>query len=225
MTDKENVASYAIKYVKNGMRLGLGSGSTIAYFIKALAEKVKLEKLDLVIASSSNETTRLASELGLHVSELKDIAQLDLVIDGVDIVNSDLDGIKGGGAALFREKVLALMAQKNIWIVGNNKRDEKLSNFLLPIEVSTFALEFVLKQLANKLDLTEYQIRQKDNKFLITDNHNYIVDVNIQKYDGNYNYLAQQLDQITGILEHGLFLNICDHLIASEDLEIKEFIK
>ena len=137
MNLKEVVGKEAVNYVKDGMIVGLGTGSTVFYFVHALAEKVK-EGLNIEMVSTSIQTVELAKSLGLVIKELEEIDHIDLAVDGVDEIDKNFNAIKGGGAALFREKIVADIAEKIIWIFDESKDVEKLGNFNLPVEILPF---------------------------------------------------------------------------------------
>ena len=205
MNLKEVVGKEAVKYVEDGMIVGLGTGSTVFYFVHALADRVK-EGLNIQMVSTSIQTVELAKSLGLNIKELEEIAHIDLAVDGVDEIDKNFNAIKGGGAALFREKIVADIAKEVIWIYDESKDVEKLGKFNLPVEILPFGYSHTVRKLT-EAGLNPV-IRKKDGEILITDNHNYIADLHLG-YGFDIEEVKQKLANIVGVVEHGLFLNMC----------------
>ena len=205
MNLKEVVGKKAVEYVKDGMIVGLGTGSTVFYFVHALADKVK-EGLNVEMVSTSIQTVELAKSLGLTIKELEEIDHIDLAVDGVDEIDKDFNAIKGGGAALFREKIVADIAREVIWIYDESKDVEKIGNFNLPVEILPFGYSHTIRKM-EEADLNPV-LRLKDGATLITDNNNYIVDLHLG-YGFDIKAVKEKLESIVGVVEHGLFLNTC----------------
>ena len=205
MNLKEVVGKEAVKYVEDGMIVGLGTGSTVFYFVHALADKVK-EGLNIQMVSTSIQTVELAKSLGLNIKELEEIDHIDLAVDGVDEIDKNFNAIKGGGAALFREKIVADIAKEVIWIYDESKDVEKLGKFNLPVEILPFGYSHTVRKLT-EAGLNPV-IRKKDGEILITDNHNYIADLHLG-YGFDIEEVKGKLANIVGVVEHGLFLNMC----------------
>ena len=205
MNLKEVVGKEAVKYVEDGMIVGLGTGSTVFYFVNALADRVK-EGLNIQMVSTSIQTVELAKSLGLNIKELEEIDHIDLAVDGVDEIDKNFNAIKGGGAALFREKIVADIAKEVIWIYDESKDVEKLGKFNLPVEILPFGYSHTVRKLT-EAGLNPV-IRKKDGEILITDNHNYIADLHLG-YGFDIEEVKQKLANIVGVVEHGLFLNMC----------------
>ena len=205
MNLKEVVGKEAVKYVEDGMIVGLGTGSTVFYFVHALADKVK-EGLNIQMVSTSIQTVELAKSLGLNIKELEEIDHIDLAVDGVDEIDKNFNAIKGGGAALFREKIVADIAKEVIWIYDESKDVEKLGKFNLPVEILPFGYSHTVRKLT-EAGLNPV-IRKKDGEILITDNHNYIADLHLG-YGFDIEVVKEKLANIVGVVEHGLFLNMC----------------
>lgn len=205
MNLKEVVGKEAVKYVEDGMIVGLGTGSTVFYFVHALADRVK-EGLNIQMVSTSIQTVELAKSLGLNIKELEEIDHIDLAVDGVDEIDKNFNAIKGGGAALFREKMVADIAKEVIWIYDESKDVEKLGKFNLPVEILPFGYSHTVRKLT-EAGLNPV-IRKKDGEILITDNHNYIADLHLG-YGFDIEEVKQKLANIVGVVEHGLFLNMC----------------
>ena len=205
MNLKEVVGKEAVKYVEDGMIVGLGTGSTVFYFVHALADRVK-EGLNIQMVSTSIQTVELAKSLGLNIKELEEIDHIDLAVDGVDEIDKNFNAIKGGGAALFREKIVADIAKEVIWIYDESKDVEKLGKFNLPVEILPFGYSHTVRKLT-EAGLNPV-IRKKDGEILITDNHNYIGDLHLG-YGFDIKEVKEKLANIVGVVEHGLFLNMC----------------
>lgn len=205
MNLKEVVGKEAVKYVEDGMIVGLGTGSTVFYFVHALADRVK-EGLNIQMVSTSIQTVELAKSLGLNIKELEEIDHIDLAVDGVDEIDKNFNAIKGGGAALFREKIVADIAKEVIWIYDESKDVEKLGKFNLPVEILPFGYSHTVRKLT-EVGLNPV-IRKKDGEILITDNHNYIADLHLG-YGFGIEEVKEKLANIVGVVEHGLFLNMC----------------
>ena len=205
MNLKEVVGKEAVKYVEDGMIVGLGTGSTVFYFVHALADRVK-EGLNIQMVSTSIQTVELAKSLGLNIKELEEIDHIDLAVDGVDEIDKNFNAIKGGGAALFREKIVADIAKEVIWIYDESKDVEKLGKFNLPVEILPFGYSHTVRKLT-EAGLNPV-IRKKDGVILITDNHNYIADLHLG-YGFDIEEVKEKLANIVGVVEHGLFLNMC----------------
>ena len=205
MNLKEVVGKEAVKYVEDGMIVGLGTGSTVFYFVHALADRVK-EGLNIQMVSTSIQTVELAKSLGLNIKELEEIDHIDLAVDGVDEIDKNFNAIKGGGAALFREKIVADIAKEVIWIYDESKDVEKLGKFNLPVEILPFGYSHTVRKLT-EAGLNPV-IRKQDGEILITDNHNYIADLHLG-YGFDIEEVKEKLANIVGVVEHGLFLNMC----------------
>ena len=205
MNLKEVVGKKAVEYVKDGMIVGLGTGSTVFYFVHALADRVK-EVLNVEMVSTSIQTVELAQSLGLTIKELEEIDHIDLAVDGVDEIDKEFNAIKGGGAALFREKIVADIAREVIWIYDESKDVEKLGNFNLPVEILPFGYSHTIRKM-EEAGLNPV-LRLKDGNTLITDNNNFIVDLHLG-YGFDIKSVKEKLESIVGVVEHGLFLNMC----------------
>ena len=140
MNLKELVGIEAAKFVKDGMTVGLGTGSTAYYLVKELGRRVNEEGLKITGVVTSSKTEQQAKELGIPLKAIDDVESVDLTIDGTDEISDDFQGIKGGGAALLFEKVVATYSKDCIWIVDESKMVNKLGNFPLPVEVVPFAV-------------------------------------------------------------------------------------
>ena len=219
--EKKAAADKAVEFIEGGMLVGLGTGSTVRFMIESLAEKIK-NGLDIKAISTSNATSSFAESLGINVLNFSDVDEIDLTIDGADEVDPNLNGIKGGGGALLYEKIVASSSQKNIWMVDSTKSVEQLGSFPLPLEV----VKFGVNQTFNKLFSLGYKpkFRTIDGKNYVTDGDHYIIDLQLNKIE-KPDELNNKLLLIPGIVETGLFLEICDVLIIGSDDECKVIIK
>ncbi|SIS84293.1 ribose-5-phosphate isomerase RpiA [Paracoccus saliphilus] len=203
----------AVELVRDGMRLGLGTGSTASVMVRELAAKVQAEGLALRCAATSQATADLAESLGLRIEGLDQIGWLDLTIDGADEVDPDLNLIKGGGAAHLREKVVAMASDRMVVIADPGKVVEQLGAFDLPVEVLAFGFETtreLIRRALEDLELAGRPIRHRlrDGEPVVTDEGNYILDLALEAIP-DAPALARALSAIPGVVEHGLFLNIC----------------
>ena len=216
MTDitqqKQAAGIYAANLVEDNTIVGLGTGSTVKFFVEALAQRIKDENLNIVGVTTSNRTTELATKLGIQIKKVDEVEYIDLTIDGADEVDPDLNGIKGGGAALLFEKIVATNSKQNYWIVDESKLSEKLGiNFKLPVEVVKYGAQLVF----NKLEKDGYKPvwRMTNSQKLETDSNNYIIDIDVSQIQ-DFAKLANDLKMMTGVVEHGLFLNIAQMIIV-----------
>ena len=219
MNEKQLAAEKSIEFIKDGMIVGLGTGSTVFFLVNKLAELVK-KGLNITCVSTSNQTSELAKSLGIKILNLNDVDQIDLTIDGADEVDKNLNGIKGGGGALLYEKIVAKASNKVIWIVDSSKFVEKLGRFPLPVEIISFGS----KQLFNRFDELGFrpQIRKNGNNNFITDSGNLIVDLHLNEIDDAI-ILERQIKLMHGVVEVGLFNNIADTVIVGKEKSTEIF--
>lgn len=224
---KIEAARAALEYVENGMRLGIGTGSTAEEFVKLLAERVN-DGLDIIGVPTSERTAKLCSELGVPLSSLDETPQLDLTIDGADELDANLSLIKGGGGALLREKIVAFASKKMIVIADGSKVVEKLGAFPLPIEVNLFGVEATkqaIVDVADRLGLpNDIKIREnRDGDEFKTDGGHLIVDASFG-HISDPDALSKALHAIPGVVEHGLFIGLADIAVIAHEtgVEIKE---
>lgn len=211
--EKQLAGEYAAQYVEDGMVVGLGTGSTVYYTTKKIAERVKLEGLSLQFVSTSKGTTELALSLGLQIRELDEVGQIDLTIDGCDEFDPYLNGIKGGGGALLFEKIVAASSNVNIWVADQAKEVSTLGQFPLPVEVLPFGSRHTFKKLEEKGLCPQFR-KAQDGSFVLTDSQNLIIDLHLQKVE-NPETLSQWLNAIPGVVENGLFLTIADRVVVA----------
>ncbi|GGL52808.1 ribose-5-phosphate isomerase RpiA [Sporolactobacillus putidus] len=210
MDGKEAAGRKAIDEIHEGMTVGLGTGSTVYYFLEALAEKVSAG-LSITGVTTSQRTAELAGKWHIPLQSLNNVERIDLTIDGADEVDPSLNGIKGGGGALLYEKLVAKASEKRIWIVDSKKVVKKLGAFPLPIEVVPFGWKQVEAFMTEK----GYRPRLRQTpggQPFVTDAHHYILDLHLD-FIGNPKALADELDHVTGIVEHGLFVSMTDKVL------------
>lgn len=210
---KVDAAMAALPLVKDGMKIGLGTGSTAEEFVRVLAPKVA-EGLSIIGVPTSERTGALAQELGIEISSLESHPHLDLTIDGTDELDGRLQLIKGGGAAHLREKIVACASDRVAIIADHSKKVEMLGAFPLPLEVMTFgfaATKIAIEKLCvGEFNLTKpLSLRKNDGKPVITDNGNLLLDASFGRIHDTKG-LAIRLSQIPGLVEHGLFIDIAD---------------
>jgi ribose 5-phosphate isomerase A len=207
------VAERALTFVEPGMKLGLGTGSTAAKFVALLGPKVRAG-LDVVCVATSEATQKQAEALGIPMTTLDETPFLDLTIDGADELDEELRLIKGGGGALLREKIVATSSGRMIVIADASKRVATLGAFPLPIEVVRFGLtatrNMIIALAADAGCEGEIKLRMgADGKPFTTDSGNSILDCAFGQID-DPEALASALEMIPGVVEHGLFLGVCD---------------
>lgn len=219
---KEMVGKRSAEFVKDGMIVGLGTGSTARYMVEALAERIKNEGLDIIGVATSQAVTNHANALGIPLKSLDEVDHIDLTIDGADEISANYQGIKGGGAALLFEKIVATASNKNLWIVDESKMVDYLGAFPLPVEVIPFGSQHLYKHMKKKGWKPSFRLDDAGNQ-LLTDSGNYIIDLHFERIEDPRS-LGAELDQMVGVVEHGLFLDIVDHIIVGHTDGIKEYI-
>jgi ribose 5-phosphate isomerase A len=215
---KKLAAQHALKLVEPGMVLGLGTGSTAAAFVELLAERVKNEKLNLHCVATSERTKRLAEQHGIAVAEFN-VADIDLTVDGADEIDPQLNLIKGGGGALLREKIVAMASERVCIIADASKYVERLGAFPLPIEIVDFGLAATLAMIGAAASDAECAgsialRRGHHGEPFRTDSGNLIVDCAFGSIP-DAQILAELLDVVPGVVEHGLFIGIADEAVLA----------
>jgi ribose 5-phosphate isomerase A len=208
---KIKAAAAALEHVEDGMRLGIGTGSTAEEFVRLLAERVA-GGIKVQGVPTSERTARLCVELGVPLKSLDELPELDLTIDGADEIDQRLTLIKGGGGALLREKIVAAASQRMIVIADATKVVDTLGRYPLPIEINPFgqvSTRVAIEKLAARLGLTgelTLRARGEDDVFM-TDGGHLILDASFGRIP-DADALASQLNAIPGVVEHGLFINL-----------------
>ncbi|WP_429815677.1 ribose-5-phosphate isomerase RpiA [Ensifer sp. B1-9] len=214
---KIKAAAAALEYVEDGMRLGIGTGSTAEEFVRLLAEKVAAG-FHIEGVPTSERTARLCLELGVPLKSLDELPELDLTIDGADEVDGRLRLIKGGGGALLREKIVASASKCMIVIADESKVVDVLGAFKLPIEVNPFgqvATRIAIEKVAARLGLSgEIAVRQSHDGAFKTDGGHLILDASFGRIP-DADALAGELNAIPGVVEHGLFIDIASLAIIA----------
>lgn len=217
--ERLRAAEGALDEVRDGMKLGLGSGRTAEHFVKALGARVR-DGLSVVGVPTSENTARLAGSLGIPLTTLDEQPALDVTVDGADEIDRSFRLIKGGGGALLREKIVAAASAKMVVIVDAGKLVDTLGAFPLPIEVLPFGLgatRIAIESAATRLGLTgDLALRQRDGRTFVTDGGHHIIDASFGRIP-DPEALATALSAIPGVMEHGLFLNMASVAIVGRD--------
>ncbi|MEX1012677.1 MAG: ribose 5-phosphate isomerase A [Waddliaceae bacterium] len=206
---KKLAAEKALSFVKPGMQIGLGTGSTVKYFLEALGHRC-LEGLNITGIPTSIRSEELAKKHHIPIS--RNFTEIDLTIDGADAVDPSLNLIKGRGGALLREKIIAYSSKQMIVIVDDSKMVSDFSGESLPLEVLPFGWEST-KYAIEKHGFTS-NLRTENGKALVSDNGNYTIDLNLPSELKDLQSFQQLLGRIPGILETGLFLNFATKVIC-----------
>lgn len=211
--EKKMAALEAVKEIKDGMTVGLGTGSTAYYAIHAVAGLIQ-QGMNLKTIPTSEQTRQMSVELGIPMVDINSIDLIDVTIDGADEFTQNLELIKGGGGALLREKIVASITKKQIIITDSSKMVHRLGKFKVPVEVIPMACSYVIRQLSaiGGIGL----VRKKDGKDYITDQGNLIIDADFGLIE-NPAILDEQLNQIVGVVEHGLFIGLAHKVIMIKD--------
>lgn len=204
----------AAKLVENGMIVGLGTGSTVRFLVDELGRRVQEEGLQFTGVTTSRRTQEQAEGYGIKIVDVDDVDHIDVTIDGADEVDKNFDGIKGGGAALLWEKIVATNSNRIVWIVDETKVVDTIGAFPLPVEVIPFGAGHVISRFKDRgynpvlrLDAAGQPVR--------TDEKNYVVDLHLNRID-HPRELAEDLINTVGVVEHGLFLNMVDMVIVGD---------
>lgn len=209
---KKQAGVTAAQFVTDGMTVGLGTGSTAYFFVEEIGRRIKDEGLQVVGVTTSSATTKQAEGLGIPLKAVDDIDSIDVTVDGADEVDKDFNGIKGGGAALLMEKIVATPTKEYIWVVDESKMVEHLGAFKLPVEV----IQYGADRLFRVFEKAGYKpsFRMKENQRLITDMKNYIIDLDLGKIEKPFEF-AEILDKTVGVVEHGLFNGMVNKVIVA----------
>lgn len=202
----------AAQYVKDGMTVGLGTGSTAYFFVEEIGRRVKEEGLSVVGVTTSSQTTAQAESLGIPLKSADDIDVIDVTVDGADEVDPNFNGIKGGGGALLMEKIVATPTKDYIWVVDESKLVDTLGAFKLPVEVVQYGSEHLLRVFEAKGYKPAF--RQVNGKRFVTDMGNFIIDLDLGKI-ADADALANELDHTVGVVEHGLFNGMVNKVIVA----------
>ena len=221
-SEKQLAAKRAVQYVESGMRVGLGSGSTSAWAVRFLGERVQREGLQIVGVPTSSATRQIAIEVGIPL--LEDLAdfQLDLAIDGADQTTRRGEIIKGGGGALLQERIVAAAAKRFIVIADSSKLVDRLGGFPVPVEVFQLGWKNVQRKLRSLAVEPALRVNKLGQPF-VTDEGNYILDC---PFAGETllgaEQLARQIREIPGVADHGIFLNMAQLLVIARGDKVEE---
>ena len=222
MNDKERVAKHAASLVKNGMLVGLGTGSTADYFIAELARRVKEENLKVTTVASSLVSMQKAQESGLPLMAIEHLTRLDLYIDGADEVSPDNTLLKGQGADLVKEKLLAKASDKFIVLVDPSKMVDKIgARFAIPIEVMPFAWQLVKQSL--ELLGGQGELRKNGNGLAVSSHGSLILDMTFDDSIETFQ-LDSMLNSTPGVVEHGIFYQLADMVLLALDGKVEEIL-
>jgi ribose 5-phosphate isomerase A len=219
--EKENAAAAAMEFVEEGMTLGLGTGSTAKFFVEMLAEEVA-DGLMVRGVPTSEQTRRLAESLGVPLLPIEQVDRIQVTVDGADEVDPQGCLIKGGGAALLREKIVANASDHMVVISDPSKQVERLGAFPLPVEVTPFGFTITAKKVYDALcaagvDKPRVDVRrQNGNSLLVTDGGNHILDCHCRRIPDAL-ALAARLSNVPGVVEHGLFIDMARTVIIGNE--------
>ncbi|ASN04443.1 ribose-5-phosphate isomerase RpiA [Virgibacillus necropolis] len=218
--NKKLAAEAAVTYIKSGMTVGLGSGSTVNWMLKKIGELVQ-DGLTIKGIPSSIKTETLAREYGIPLTDFSNVTTIDLAIDGADEIDDQLNLLKGGGGSLVREKIVDAMASELIIIADQSKIVSQLGAFSLPVEIVPFGFELTARNIAELGGVPT--LRKKDNRVFVSDNGNYILDC---KFDNiqNPKRLHEKLKLLVGVVETGLFVGMTDKLIVARNGKIETLV-
>jgi ribose 5-phosphate isomerase A len=211
MNAKKNAADQAVRFVEDGMILGLGTGSTAYWAIEKIGERINQEGLHIKAIATSKRSEEQARSLGIPIFSFADIDEIDLTIDGADEVDGQFHLIKGGGGALLREKIVASNSKQLIIIADESKIVKRLGKFPLPVETAVFGWEKTFKKLG-ALGCVP-QLRMNNQQPYITDNGNFIIDCGFDEISDPPG-LHERINSIVGVMENGLFINLASKLVA-----------
>ena len=219
--EKENAALAAMEFVEDGMTIGLGTGSTAKFFVELLAEEVA-DGLVVRCIETSEQTRRLASSLGVPLIPFEQVERIHLTVDGADEVDEQGQLIKGGGAALLREKIIANASDHMVVIADPSKQAERLGKFPLPVEVTPFGYTITAKLVydvlaASGIDRPRVELRSLSNgELVVTDGGNHILDCHCGRIP-DAEALAARLSNVPGVVEHGLFIGLARTVIIGNE--------
>ena len=217
---KKIVGEKAVEFVQDGMKVGLGTGSTASFAIRALGDRVR-QGLKVNCFPTSLASAQLAEALSIPLMAEDEVERLDITIDGADEVDPDKNMIKGGGGALLREKIVGAVSDRYIIIVDDSKMVRRLGAFTIPIEVVPFAWKLTARHIEDLGGITS--IRQNGDGIFRTDNGHFILDADFGLIDDPAD-LEIQLNEIPGVVDNGLFIQMADQIIcAHEDGRLEMF--
>ena len=222
INDKQAVAIHAAKYVKNGMLVGLGTGSTANYFIEELARRQKEEQLKVTTIASSNVSMIKAQSLGLNVIALTQVAEIDLYVDGADEITPDMTLLKGRGYDLVLEKLLAKAAKQFLVVADKSKLVERIgTNFAIPIEVMPMAWKAAKRSLEAAGGVGDLRQNVAKDGLTVTSHGSLVLDMAFDKSISEQ-ALNALINNTPGVVEHGIFYGLTSVVLIAEDGNIEE---
>lgn len=246
ITKGKQLAGYAAcESIRDGMKIGLGTGSTAFFAIERVAQLIQ-EGMRLQALATSEQTAALARERGIPLLDIRQVQSLDLTIDGVDEIDPHFHAIKGGGGALFREKIVALLAKEIVWVMDESKQVEMLGEFPLPLEVLPFGVNALLARLdalqlkprlrlkkghqeegwsevGLKEQLRFLQSPKAEQTLWWTDNGNLLIDLHTGA-PLDLRLIEREVLPLTGVLESGLFLNLCSRIYVGGEKGVQKIV-
>lgn len=222
MNDKQLVALHAAKFVKNGMLVGLGTGSTANYFIDELARRQREENLKVTTVASSTISAQRAQSLQLPIAALEHISQIDLYVDGADEISPDMTLLKGRGSDLVKEKLLAKAAKQFIAVADESKLVSRIGqNFVIPIEVIPFAWQIAKKNIEDIGGVGDLRPNAAKDGFWVTSHGSYVLDM---KFDEDFTaeVLNEVINNMPGVVEHGIFFGLTNAVFIAANGKVTE---
>ena len=216
MDAKQRTGFKAAELVEDGMRVGLGTGTTAYWLVERLAARVREEGLRVRCVPTSRRTEEQARSLGLPLVTLGEAGELDIAIDGADEIGPGLALIKGGGGALLREKLVAAAARRFVVIADRAKRVEVLGRFPLPVEVVQFGWELTARRVAGVVNVEPALRRDADGEPFVTDNGNFIIDCRCGEIPDPVR-TERELKSLVGVVESGLFVNMAESAVLADE--------
>ncbi len=202
----------AAEFVQSGMIVGIGTGTTAAYFIKRLGERCR-QGLQISAIATSHVSSQLAVLQGIPMADLEEVTFVDLTVDGADEIDPQKQMIKGGGGALLREKIVASMSREMVVVVDASKQVELLGKALLPVEIVPFAHQATIYKL-EQLGYVGTLRRSKEGQIFVTDNHNYIVDLRLAELCEDPEEEDKHIQRIPGVVDTGFFINLAGRVVV-----------
>jgi ribose 5-phosphate isomerase A len=216
---KQRAGFRAAEFVEDGMRVGLGTGTTAYWAVERLGERVREEGLRVRCVPTSRRTEEQARALGITLVTLGEAGGLEIAIDGADEIGPGLALIKGGGGALLREKLVASAARRFVVIADRSKKVEVLGRFPLPVEVVQFGWELTARRVSAVVSVEPLLRRNADGEPFVTDNGNFILDCRCGEIQ-NPEHIGRELKSLTGVVESGLFVNMAHLAIVATETEV-----
>ncbi len=217
---KKAAASRALSFVRSGMTLGLGTGSTAKIFLELLAERIRTEGINVCGVATSSSTALYAKNLNIPLTKIERVNKIDLVVDGADEFDKNLNMIKGGGGALLQEKIIASHSNHMIVITDSSKEVSRLGDFPLPVELVKFGCNLTKARISRilfELGFNEFEasFRKAGNELYVTDEGNYILDLSLENI-ADVIELENSLSKCPGVIETGLFIGLADTIIVGQ---------